>query len=259
MITRWARFIEWFSAGLLIVYVVVIIAIGAPPPWLLLILVAAIAIPLIQFRVLRPIARRAREANLCLCPQCGNPFEGEGNRACANCSFEFDSTTARRLWRTAVLRYHRGGRSAKIEILNRKLILIVVISFSVLPILGIFVTFGALYLYEQKYQTLPNINGYLITMPTIILQLLAVTSFVLLGISDRRKIDRAHDHDFLLCPKCTFPLDGIRDAQACPECGATFHSDDLRRRWYEAWVNRRNFREAIEMDIPLMIRDDDKS
>ena len=236
-----------------------IIATGAPPPWLLLILVAAIAIPLIQFRILRPIARRAREANLCLCPQCGHPFEGEGNRACVNCSFEFDSSTAHRLWRTAILRYHRGGKSSKIETLNRRLFLLAVFAFSVLPIFSIFAILSVLILYEQRYQTLPDISGYMIAFPAFALQMIAFAFYVHLGLSNRRKIDCARKHDFLICPKCIFPLDNIGDIGTCPECGAKFHSDDLRRRWYEAWVNRRNFREAIEMDIPLMIRDDAKA
>lgn len=234
------------------------ISTGAPPPWLLLIIVVAILIPFLQFRILRPIARRAREANLSLCPRCGHPFEGIGNHACDSCGDSFDTTVALRLWRTAVLRYHRGGRSAKIDVLHRRKTLILACAIAILPVLSMLVVVSALYLYEQKHQMLPKINGYLIALPTFVLQLLSLTYSVYLGLADRRKLDRAREHNFLICSKCTFPLDAIKDAETCPECGSNFHSDDLRRRWYEAWVNRRNFREAIEMDIPLAIREETK-
>lgn len=86
--------------------------------------------------------------------------------------------------------------------------------------------------------------------------LLSLAAFVAIAIRTRTKLDLARNHSFLVCDRCLYPLEDLADSVACPECGATHDTHDLRRRWYECWGTRKRLREAIEMDIPLAIRED---
>ena len=128
-----------------------------------------------------------------------------------------------------------------------------------LPFICMFIGVQYIAYSVQQNSNLPNGTGYLLAIPAFTIQLLFVIIAIILGFGIRRKLNLAQQHGFLMCGRCLFPLDDIADAGTCPECGAPFQKDDLRRRWYESWVNKRNFREAIKMDIPLVIRDDAKA
>lgn len=259
LIRWWARLIEWSAVGLIAVYIVWVLFFSESTHWIAFVLPLGCLIPLVQLRVLRPILKRARRADLRLCEHCGHPFEGDEPQQCQACQEAIHPEETRRLWRAAVLRFHRGGSHAKIPALKRWKIVVCMIAGIVSPVVCMML--GALYLVYsvQQNSNLPNGIGYLLALPAISLQLAFLGAAILLWFGVNQRVDRARENDFLVCPNCLFSLNGIVDSDVCPECGTEFQRDDLRRRWYENWARKKNFREAIELDIPLMIRDDAKA
>ena len=60
----------------------------------------------------------------------------------------------------------------------------------------------------------------------------AVPGFLLWVFLRRRARRRLVAADFLLCPKCDYPLNRLgRDSGACPECGTPFEATKVRRTW----------------------------
>ncbi len=59
-----------------------------------------------------------------------------------------------------------------------------------------------------------------------------LTVGVLLLARDRRRLARElEDPGFALCTECGYCLTGLGTEGRCPECGANFNLDELRRRW----------------------------
>jgi len=49
--------------------------------------------------------------------------------------------------------------------------------------------------------------------------------------SQLRLTKRVQGADCLLCPKCTYALQGLPDEHRCPECGLNYNHDVIRRVW----------------------------
>ena len=53
------------------------------------------------------------------------------------------------------------------------------------------------------------------------------------GRADSRRALRRHD--YLLCLRCRYPLDGLGRDGACPECGQMFRAEPLRAYWHKRY------------------------
>ena len=259
LIRQWARLIEWSVVVLITASIIRLFFFRDSADWIVFVLPVGCLIPLIQIGVLRPILKRARRADLRLCEHCGHPFEGDEPQQCQACQEAIHPEETRRLWRTAVLRHHRGGSRAKIPALKRWRVVFFCVLGGIAPFLGAFLIFLFLDYTFQRNNSIPGSFGWFVALPMFLLHWLFFGIAGLFYFGTLRKHELAHQHDFLLCDRCLFPLNDIPDTQACPECGSAFHRDDLRRRWYENWARKKNFREAVSLDIPLMIRDDAKA
>ncbi len=259
LIRQWTRLIEWSIVGLIAGYIIHVLFFRESAHWLLFVLPVGFLIPLLQIGVLRPILKRARRANLRICEHCGHPFEGDEPQQCEACQEAIHPEETRRLWRTAVLRYHRGGSRAKIPTLKPWRVVFFCVLGGIAPFTGAFLIVWFVTNTSQGTNSIPSGIGLLLALTMFPLQWIFFGIAGLYYFGALRKQELAHQHDFLLCDRCLFPLNDIPDTQACPECGSAFQRDDLRRRWYENWARKKNFREAVELDIPLMIRDDAKA
>lgn len=77
------------------------------------------------------------------------------------------------------------------------------------------------------------VRGYAATCASLGISL-ACVSVLLAG---RRAIRRRmFDACMELCPRCAYPLVGLSESGACPECGASFSKSEVRRLW-KRWAN----------------------
>ena len=72
--------------------------------------------------------------------------------------------------------------------------------------------------------------GHLFVTVLLLSILLYVPSLVL-WLLRRRARKRLAAADFLLCPKCDYPLNHLGASGQCPECGKPFTAAQVRRTW----------------------------
>ncbi len=95
----------------------------------------------------------------------------------------------------------------------------------VLGLLTVLLGFLAFLLVIRIFFPLGLVTGLLLAL------LYPVPGLVLWILLRRRARRRLVAADFLLCPKCDYPLNDLAASGQCPECGEPFTATQVRRAW----------------------------
>ena len=77
------------------------------------------------------------------------------------------------------------------------------------------------------------LRGYAVTCASLGISLICVSALLARRRTIRR---RMFEVSMELCPKCAYPLTGLAESGACPECGTPFSKPEVRGLW-KRWAN----------------------
>ncbi len=89
-------------------------------------------------------------------------------------------------------------------------------------------------------RTSPSMRWCFVVAPLALVGV-AIGGQVMSHVARRRSVRQLRAMDFRLCLKCRYPLSGLDDAGACPECGERFDREGLVNGWQmtypELWAD----------------------
>lgn len=240
-------------------------------------------IALAVFLSTRRLAQRAREHDLRLCARCAHPFDSTAPvHTCARCGHVQNTLRARTIWRRVAVQIRSKGSP---RIPRKARILPSLWHLAALAVLGVVLHFaqdlvtehldwrpthttstttvttatGETFTREFPVRTPANpihvvLFWVLTSLAMLTTPIVVVTLFWRLLVIAKR-LDRADEHEFLICEHCLYPLKNAKhDAGGrpkCPECGQLYDPGELRRSWHAALARFRP-KDAFQRDVPIL-------